>query len=144
MKDTHLIIALYRALDRFGSSSVPDDEGTRDASPAPHTGGRRRSPGWVSVDEVEASQSPNTIPRLTHSAIRERCLSLVTEDGSPVHEIAETPDERTWVLVAPPGEASGGGATDPPEASKREPQAGRSSTGGDAEGMAGPRSRDAT
>ena len=136
MKDTHLIIALYRALDRFGSSSVPDDEGPRDARPVPHAGERRRRPGWVSVAEVEASQSPNTIPRLTHDAIRTRCLTLSAEQGSPVHGITETPERCTWVLVAPPGDASGGGRSDRPDASRREGQEGRPARGDDVEGAA--------
>ena len=107
VKDTHLIIALYRALDRYGSTSLPDDDGARSER---KRGGawheeRRRSPGWVSVSEIESSQSPNTYPRLTRRAIRQRCEALSGQEGSPVQRTEKgSGGLRTWVLVAPPGE----------------------------------------
>lgn len=134
VRDTHLIIALYRALDRYGSSSVPEDEEDATRSERGRHGPwyqeRRRSPGWVSVAEIEACQSPNTYPRLTRRAIRARCQSLATESGSPVRGVEERPGGmRTWVLVAPPGDERGGGPADPDEDAAAAPDE-RGSAGG--------------
>ena len=110
MKDTHLIIALYRALDRYGSSTVPHGDAVSDPrSEKPPHQDRRRSPGWVTVAEIEASQSPNTYPRLTRRDIHVRCENLSKDAGSPVRSVERAAHGlRTWVLVAPPGEDPSG------------------------------------
>lgn len=126
MKDTHLIIALYRALDRYGSSTKPQGakpDLPRPAGSPPHQD-RRRSPGWVTAAEVEASQSPNTIPKLTQRTIGLRCEALVRRHGSPVLQVDRSGgEENSWILVAPPGEERER-AWDPAEGDGRPPDEG--------------------
>jgi hypothetical protein len=87
-------------LERYGSRSVPElsenDQGVR-----PRRTKRRRPVGWVTVREVEASQSPNAYPRLTRRTIRVRCEGLVGRPNSPVLEVRQT-GFRTWVRVSEP------------------------------------------
>lgn len=99
MQDKHLRHALQVALERYGSRSVPelgDGEGVR-----PRRTKRRRTVGWVTVREVEASQSPNAYPRLSRRIIRVRCEGWVGRPNSPVLEVRQT-GFRTWVRVSEP------------------------------------------
>lgn len=126
MKDEHLFSAVQRALVRYGSSELPEDPTADVPRPArrPRAGlRRRRRSGWVSVREIEASQSPNTYPRLKRRDIRARCKQLAAEEGGRVLEV-RTAGLRTWVRFAhlPPGE---------PDATSR---AGAGSFGGVGEG----------
>jgi hypothetical protein len=100
VKDAHLIAALERALHRYGSSDLPDDPATEDARPRRARSSRRRTPGWVSVREIEASQSPNTYPRMGRRDIKARCRQLASADGGPVLEVRSA-GLRTWVRFAP-------------------------------------------
>ncbi|MEX2501791.1 MAG: hypothetical protein WD336_05395 [Trueperaceae bacterium] len=111
----HLITALRRALERYGApdsrlAAAPPAEPDplapdatvplapkRVRSVAPS---RLRQPGWVTVGEIEASQSPNTYPRLTRKAIREGCRALEGVESSPVAEVRSS-GLRTWVRVVP-------------------------------------------
>lgn len=101
MKDAHLLAALERALQRYGSSDLPDDPADDAARPKRRRTVRRRTPGWVSVREIEASQSPNTYPRMKARDINVRCRELARADGGPVLE-TRTAGLRTWVRFAPP------------------------------------------
>ncbi len=105
MKDEHLTTALHKALTRFGTSELPTDAHVEDATRAPRRLApgepRRRKPGWVTVSEIEAAQSPNAYPRLTRRAIKTRCKELAREDGTPVEEVRAV-GLRTWVRVAAP------------------------------------------
>ncbi len=116
MQQKHLVTALLRALDRYGTPRARTDATPpTDADPlAPATSvplkhlvtrpsfpHRSRRPGWVSVGEIEAAQSPNTYPRLTRKAIRDGCRALAQQEGSPVGEVAVS-GLRTWVRVVPP------------------------------------------
>jgi hypothetical protein len=59
----------------------------------------------VSIGEVEASQPPNSYPRLSRRAIKTRCRDLAREGEGPVQEV-RTLGLRTWVRVAFPQEAA--------------------------------------
>ncbi len=115
MQHKHLVTALLRALDRYGTPEARTDATPptvadplapdanvpiarpRSRPTFPH---RSRRPGWVSVGEIEAAQSPNTYPRLTRKAIRDGCRALAGEDDSPVAEVSAV-GLRTWVRVVP-------------------------------------------
>lgn len=103
MKDEHLTTALNKALTRYGTSELPADAHVEDATRTPRRlvpgEPRRRKPGWVTVSEIESSQSPNTYPRLTRRAIKTRCKELAREDGTLVDEVRAV-GLRTWVRVA--------------------------------------------
>lgn len=105
MKDEHLTTALHKALTRYGTSELPEDahvEGVTRPPRRPSLGeSLRRKPGWVTVSEIEASQSPNTYPRLTRRAIKARCKELASEGGTPVVEV-RTVGLRSWVRVGAP------------------------------------------
>ena len=105
MKDEHLTTALQKALTRYGTSELPADAHVEDATRAPRRlapgESRRRKPGWVTVSEIEAAQSPNAYPRLTRRAIKTRCKELAQEDGTAVEEVRSVA-LRTWVRVAAP------------------------------------------
>lgn len=119
MKDAHLIDALLRAARRYGSHAGPSDANALEER-APRTPARRlglRTPGWVSVGEIDACQSPNSYPRLGRREIRQRCEALAREGGSPVRGVRRgSGGLRTWVLVkAPPTDGpppAPGGADD--------------------------------
>lgn len=106
MKDEHLITALRRALARYGTPQLPRDAGADEAHrsrrPVRLLEPRPRTPGWVSVGEIEAAQSPNAYPRLTRRDIKARCRELLDgHDDAPVIAM-RTLGLRTWVHVAPP------------------------------------------
>lgn len=105
MKDEHLTTALHKALTRYGTSELPSDAHVEDATRAPRRlapgESRRRNPGWVTVSEIEASQSPNSYPRLTRRAIKARCKELARQEGTPVEQVRAV-GLRTWVRVAAP------------------------------------------
>ena len=109
MKDEHLTTALRKALTRFGTSELPADAHVEDATRAPRrpsaNESRRRTPGWVTVSEIEAAQSPNSYPRLTRRAIKTRCKELAREDGTPVEEVRAV-GLRTWVRIAAPSSSA--------------------------------------
>lgn len=105
MKDAHLFAALHRALQRYGSSDLPDDPAAEGGRPCRARTARRRAPGWVSVREIEASQSPNTYPRMGRRDIKARCLDLAAADGGPVLEVRSA-GLRTWVRFAPAAPAT--------------------------------------
>jgi len=109
LKDAHLVAALERALQRYGSSQLPDDPAAEAGRPRRHRTSRRRQPGWVSLREIEASQSPNTYPRLTRREIKVRCYQLARGEGGPVLEVRMA-GLRTWVRFAPAPIASATGA----------------------------------
>ena len=103
MKDEHLMVALRQALRRYGSAELPIDaaddavhRSVRQRRPEP---ARSRRPGWISVGEIEACQSPNSYPRRSRRAIKTRCLDLTREADGPVKEV-RTLGLRTWVRVA--------------------------------------------
>lgn len=106
MKDAHLFAALDAAVRRFGTSEFPDDA-TADASRFPRLAGRgrRRSPGWVSIREIEACQPPNTYPRFGRRVIKVRCAQLAREEEGPILEM-RLAGLRTWVRFAPPRPAA--------------------------------------
>lgn len=111
MKDEHLITALRRALARYGTPKLPEDAGADEAHrthrPVRLLEPRPRTPGWVSVGEIEAAQSPNAYPRLTRRDIKARCRELLAEHDAPVIAM-RTLGLRTWVHVAPtPGPTPG-------------------------------------
>ncbi len=105
MKDEHLTTALQRALNRYGSSELPEDAHVEGVTRPPRrpalSESLRRKPGWVTVSEIESSQSPNSYPRLTRRAIKARCKELAHEGGTPVVEV-RTVGLRSWVRVAAP------------------------------------------
>lgn len=113
MKDEHLTTALHKALTRYGSSELPEDahvEGFARPPRRPSLGeSLRRKPGWVTVSEIESSQSPNSYPRLTRRAIKARCKELAHEGGTPVVEV-RTVGLRSWVRVAAPSPSAREGA----------------------------------
>lgn len=110
MKDEHLTTALQKALTRYGTSELPADAHVEDATRAPRRlapgESRRRKPGWVTVSEIEAAQSPNAYPRLTRRAIKTRCKELAQEDGTAVEEVRSV-GLRTWVRVAASSPSAG-------------------------------------
>jgi hypothetical protein len=109
VKDAHLITALERAVQRYGSSELPDDPAAEAGRPRRTRTARRRQPGWVSIREIEASQSPNTYPRLTRREIKVRCYQLARAEGGPVLEV-QSAGLRTWVRFVPaPAAPSEGG-----------------------------------
>lgn len=101
MKDAHLFAALDAAVQRFGTSELPDDADA-DASRPRKRGrrGRRRTPGWVSIREIEACQPPNTYPRFGRRVIKVRCAQLARVEEGPVLEM-RLAGLRTWVRYAP-------------------------------------------
>lgn len=110
MKDDHLITALQRALARFGSPELPPDAGDdavhRSRRPAGSGVLGARTPGWVSIGEIEASQPPNSYPRLGRREIKVRCRELAAQPDSPVAKV-RSQGLRTWVLVAAPPHGDG-------------------------------------
>ena len=146
MQQKHLVTALLRALDRYGTPRARTDATPpTDADPlAPATSvplkhlvtrpsfpHRSRRPGWVSVGEIEAAQSPNTYPRLTRKSIRDGCRALMEQEGSPVAEVTVS-GLRTWVRVVPPATAAAplttGSDRSEPTAHDAEPAHGGSAT----------------
>ena len=111
MKDDHLMTALRRALARYGSQELPPDAGDdaahRTRRPARSGAPRARTPGWVSIGEIEASQPPNSYPRLGRREIKRRCRELAAEPDSPVARVRSL-GLRTWVRVAGPDRGDGG------------------------------------
>jgi hypothetical protein len=109
VKDEHLQYALRHALTRYGTPELPpnaaDDAAHRTVRPRRRLAQRPRRPGWVSIGEVEASQPPNSYPRLSRRAIKTRCRDLAREGGGPVQEV-RTLGLRTWVRVAFPQEVA--------------------------------------
>ncbi|MDZ7708420.1 MAG: hypothetical protein U5J97_11125 [Trueperaceae bacterium] len=105
MKDEHLTTALQKALNRYGSSELPEDAHVEGVTRPPRrpslSESLRRKPGWVTVSEIESSQSPNSYPRLTRRAIKARCKELAHAGGTPVVEV-RTVGLRSWVRVAAP------------------------------------------
>jgi hypothetical protein len=103
VKDEHLLYALRHALARYGTPELPpnaaDDAAHRTVRPRRRGPHRSRRPGWVSIGEVEASQPPNSYPRLSRRAIKTRCRELAREGGGPLQEV-RTLGLRTWVRVA--------------------------------------------
>lgn len=114
MKDDHLIAALRRALARYGSTELPPDAADEDAHrsrrPARAGASRERTPGWVSIGEIEASQPPNSYPRLGRREIKTRCRELAAEPDAPVAQVRSL-GLRTWVRVAPPALGDAGSAS---------------------------------
>ena len=155
MKDAHLIAALERAVQRYGTSELPDDPATETGRPRRARTARRRQPGWVSVREIEASQSPNTYPRLNRREIKVRCHQLARAEGGPVLEV-QMAGLRTWVRFAPAPVASATGqavSADVPDQGRpvelaqadepeREGQGRGAQQGGQAEGDPEPERRD--
>lgn len=114
MKDDHLIAALRRALARYGSPELPpdaaDDVAHRTRRPARNGGSRARTPGWVSIGEIEASQPPNSYPRLGRREIKARCRELAAAPDAPVAQVRSL-GLRTWVRVAVPSLGDAGSAS---------------------------------
>lgn len=93
MKDSHLIDALKRALERSAERPSHALDLDREAR-------RRRSAGWVTIAEIEANQSPNTYPRFGKRAIRERCEAWNREPGPPYVRVDRgAAGLRTWVRL---------------------------------------------
>lgn len=113
MKDAHLFAALEAAVQRFGTSALPDDPSAVASRPQRSVRrGRRRSQGWVSIREIEACQPPNTYPRFGRRLIKVRCAQLAREEEGPVLEVRLS-GLRTWVRFAqrPEGRAAVDGAS---------------------------------
>lgn len=91
MKDRHVLDALQRALARL-------DEGAPRRFDLDGDARRWHRQGWVCIKDIEASQAPNTYPRLTRRQIRECCERWSRDGGSPqVRTARGVAGLRTWV-----------------------------------------------
>lgn len=143
MKDAHLISAMLRAVQRYGSTALPSDGALhRSDGPRRHvriSGASLRSPGWVSIGEIEACQSPNTYPRLSRREIRTRCEALAREGSSPVRAVRKgSAGFRTWVLVETPTLSPAQSMPEEGDAPATGAVTGAPEAGGDGEGDGAP------
>lgn len=100
MKDRHVLDALQRALARLGDGAHRRFDLDGDAR-------RWHRQGWVSIKDIEASQAPNTYPRLTYRQIRERCERWSREGGPPhVRTVRGVAGLRTWVRLESPADVA--------------------------------------